>query len=165
MRESEKRVIQQYIAYTAILFSGLYDWFIWHLIPDYLSLLGIMLIVVATLIVFLKERKAEKKRPSAGMLILSIDLINELTHGSGKLAHLVPFMEQHHIIAHANQIIHCIHRIPVAHVKVGFSENYKESALRSPIFNHVKALNALQLKTWGTAFHDDLDTQPQDTLS
>lgn len=48
------------IAYTAILYSGFYDWFIWHHFPDYLTLIGIVLIVLTTFIILWNEHNVEK---------------------------------------------------------------------------------------------------------
>lgn len=49
------------IAYTAILFSGLFDWFIWHIVPDAISCLGIALIILAALVILWQQKKQEKQ--------------------------------------------------------------------------------------------------------
>lgn len=48
------------MSYTAIVFSGLLDWFIWHKAPDLLEYLGIILVIGAGIISILIERKYEK---------------------------------------------------------------------------------------------------------
>lgn len=97
-------------------------------------------------------------------LLLTIDFINELTHESGKLAHSVPFIKSHQTFAEANKVIAWARKaaMPIAHVKVGFSETYIECPLHSPVFGKAKEFKALQLGTWGTEFNTELAIQPGD---
>lgn len=48
------------LAYTAIAFSGLYDWFIWHQIPDVAGFGGIVLVIIAAVLILWQQRKKEK---------------------------------------------------------------------------------------------------------
>jgi len=98
-------------------------------------------------------------------LLLVIDFINDIVDANGKLgANFAPFIQKHAVLQHANQAIAHARKqdILIAHVKVGFSHNYVECPLHSPIFGSAKKFGALLLNTWGTEFHPDIDVQPQD---
>ncbi|BCD91022.1 hypothetical protein fh0823_11610 [Francisella halioticida] len=49
--------------------------------------------------------------------------------------------------------------IKIAHVKVGFSKDYHECPENSPIFGQAPQYKALQLGTWATEFHKNIDVQ------
>jgi len=45
--------------YTAIIFAGLLDWLIYHIIPDYLSIIGAILIIISGLILYMNTTKQQ----------------------------------------------------------------------------------------------------------
>ena len=98
-------------------------------------------------------------------LLITLDFINDITPPDGKIPSCADFILKHDTITQANQAIalarKCKH--PVIHVKVGFSDSYIECPLNSPLFGKAEQYQALQLNTWGTEFHEVLDTQACDT--
>jgi nicotinamidase-related amidase len=96
--------------------------------------------------------------------LLVLDFINDIVHPDGNIAASAGFIKENNVMAHANDTIAFARRnkIPVAFVKVGFSFGYKECPENSPIFSKVKQLQALQLNTWGTEFHDDINKEADD---
>ncbi|HLB56058.1 MAG TPA: isochorismatase family cysteine hydrolase [Coxiellaceae bacterium] len=96
--------------------------------------------------------------------LLVIDFINDIVHPDGKVIATATFVEKHHVIEKANHVIAFAreHKIPIAFVKVGFSESYLECPAHSPVFGKAKELKAFQLNTWGTEFHEKLNVQPSD---
>ncbi len=99
-------------------------------------------------------------------LMLSIDFINDIAHPDGKIASAKDFIKEHHTIENANTAIQYArdHNIPIAHVKVGFSENYLECPKWSPVFGKAAEYKALQLGTWGTEFIDTLQVEAVDAV-
>lgn len=96
--------------------------------------------------------------------LLVIDFINDIVHPDGKIIETATFVEKHHVIENANRVIAFAreHKIPIAFVKVGFSESYLECPAHSPVFGQAKEFKAFQLNTWGTEFHEKLDVKPSD---
>ena len=50
------------MSYTAIVFSGMLDWFLWNKIPDRYEWLGVALVVSSGIATIILERKNEQKR-------------------------------------------------------------------------------------------------------
>ena len=96
--------------------------------------------------------------------LLVIDFINDIVHPDGKVIATATFVEKNHVIENANRVITFAreHKIPIAFVKVGFSESYLECPAHSPVFGQAKEFKAFQLNTWGTEFHEKLDVKPND---
>jgi len=96
--------------------------------------------------------------------LLILDFINDIVHPDGKIASAAGFVKEHKVMAHANASIAFArkHQLPVVWVKVGFSSNYQECPRQSPIFTRVKQLQALQLETWGTEFHEEMKVATND---
>lgn len=99
-------------------------------------------------------------------ILLVIDFINDIVHPEGKIAGSAKYIQEHGVIVQANNAIAWARKkaIPIVHVKVGFSADYLECPISSPIYNRAKALGALKLNTWGTEFHVDMDVQTSDTV-
>ena len=100
------------------------------------------------------------------ILLLTLDFINDIVHPDGKIASTAPYIAEHGVIKHANQAIAQARSAGhlVAHVTVGFSASYIECPRQSPVFSKAPEFGALQLGTWGTAFHDDLAIEPVDKV-
>ncbi len=89
--------------------------------------------------------------------IILIDFINEIVHPDGKLAGkgYSDFLARHGTLARvATLLAHARSNgiLPI-HVRIGFSPDYREQPLGSPLFGHAAKLGALQLGTWATEFH------------
>ena len=99
-------------------------------------------------------------------LLLVVDLINDIIHPDGKLAHYADRIIDNNILANTNHVIRWARRnsIQVAHVKVGFSKGYHECPKHSPMFGRVPELQALMLGTWGTEFHTAIEIHPDDLI-
>ncbi len=98
--------------------------------------------------------------------LLVIDFINDIMHPDGKISRCADYVMQNNVIDNANKVIATARKqnLPIIHVRVGFSENYIECPKHSPLFAKAPEFKALQLGTWGTAFHDNMDVQAQDTV-
>jgi nicotinamidase-related amidase len=92
-----------------------------------------------------------------GRAIVSIDYINEIIDPKGKLAGkgYAAFDQQHGALEKAKAALQHARQkgLPVFHVRVGFSPDYKEQPEGSPLFGAAKKFGALQLGTWATEFH------------
>lgn len=99
-------------------------------------------------------------------LLIVIDFINDIVHPDGKISSVAQSVEDNHVMQHANGAIKQARSqsVPVVYVKVGFSANYVECPRNSPVFGRAKELGALQLNTWGTQFHDEIDVHSADTI-
>lgn len=99
-------------------------------------------------------------------LLLTLDFINDITHPEGKIARHAERIQTNKIIEHANQAISYARRQnwPIAHVKVGFDATYAQCPKHSPMFGLAAKNQALQLGSWGTAFHDKLAHERTDTI-
>lgn len=98
--------------------------------------------------------------------LLVLDFINDIVHVEGKFIATAKFVNEHHVMDHANTVIAYArnHAIPIIFVRVGFSPGYIDCPLHSPLFGKAKEHHALALNTWGTAFHEQVDLQPQDLI-
>jgi len=98
--------------------------------------------------------------------LVALDFINDIVHPKGKIAGSAEFIKQHNVIANVNQVIAYARQqqFPCILVKVGFNQQYAECPEQSPLFGRAKQMQALQLNTWGTEFHEDLVTRPEDIV-
>lgn len=96
--------------------------------------------------------------------LIVIDFINDIVHLEGKMPAYAAFMVKHRVIEHANQAIAIARaaQLPIIFVKVGFTEGYPECADHSYVFAAAKENNILQLGSWGTEYHPQLDFQNRD---
>ena len=100
--------------------------------------------------------------------LLLIDFINEIVHENGKLSKkgYYKFIKNNNIF----QNLHLLtkkareQKIPIIHVKVGFSSDYKELPINSPLFGKAKEFEALKLGTWATEFHEKVDIKKNDIV-
>jgi len=99
-------------------------------------------------------------------LLLVIDFINDIVHPDGKRSATAAYVAEYEVMQQANKTIAIARQknIPIVHVKVGFSANYIECPSNSPLFSKAKQDNALQLGTWGTEFHQQMDVREKDTI-
>jgi biuret amidohydrolase len=89
--------------------------------------------------------------------LVLIDFINEIVHPDGKLAGkgYSDFIARHGTLDKVATLLAHVRTKGIAaiHVRVGFSPDYKEQPLGSPLFGHAGKLGALKLGGWGTEFH------------
>jgi nicotinamidase-related amidase len=99
-------------------------------------------------------------------LLLTLDYINGIMHPDGKFASCAKMATEQKIIAKANQALAWArkNKVHIAHVKVGFPENYANCPKQSPVFGDLPARKGLILGTWETEFHADLDVRPEDSI-
>lgn len=98
--------------------------------------------------------------------ILIMDFINDIVNSDSKFAKSASLVEKNNVINNANQVIQYgrDNNILIIFVKVGFSASYKECPQNSPLFSKAKEFQAYQLNTWGTEFHPELITKPEDLV-
>ena len=96
--------------------------------------------------------------------LLVLDFINDIVHPLGKIAASAEFIKENNVIQHTNETIALARKKhwPIIFIKVGFHAEYQECPNHSPVFSKVKNLGALQLNTWGTNFHDDIQKEEND---
>lgn len=99
-------------------------------------------------------------------LLLTIDFINDIVHPEGKISSVATYVKDNNVIQNTNTAINTARRnnILIAHVKVGFSNNYIECPNHSPVFAKAKELGALKLGAWGTEFHKELNVDEDDAI-
>jgi nicotinamidase-related amidase len=95
-----------------------------------------------------------------------IDLQNDLIHSEGKLAACSKMAIETRLIENANTAIFAARSkgYPIIFIRVGFSANYAECSITSPLFTYIKQMQGLQLDTWGAELHQQLDIQPEDII-
>lgn len=95
-------------------------------------------------------------------VLLMLDFINEIVHPDGKSYRGV----KEEVIGNAVKVLERARErnIPVVHVKVGFSKDYKEVSDNSPLFSGAKQNGALKLGTWATEFHEKIDVRDEDYI-
>lgn len=96
--------------------------------------------------------------------LLVIDFINDICHPDGKIPSAAEHVKEQNALSNANKAL--------AHareqgwltilVKVGFEANYHASPKASPIFGKAHEFKALELGSFGTEFHPELDVQSSD---
>jgi ureidoacrylate peracid hydrolase len=99
-------------------------------------------------------------------LLLVIDFINEIVNPKAKTGVCAAHVAEKKVIDKANQAIAWARgkKMPIAHVKVGFSDDYIECPKKSPVFSKAAENGVLKLGEWGTEFHDDMDVRPEDKV-
>ena len=100
-------------------------------------------------------------------LLLVADFINEIVDPKGAFgAHNAARIIEDKTIEKANRAIAWArkHAVKIAHVKVGFSENYTECPKNSPMFGKAPEYGVLKLESWGTEFHKDMNVKAEDAI-
>jgi nicotinamidase-related amidase len=95
-----------------------------------------------------------KETPCA---LIAIDFVNEIVDPKGKLSGrgYADFLERHGTLDRVAELFRFGRRarIPIFHVRVGFSEDYREQPEHSPLFGPAKKNQVFRLGTWNTEFH------------
>lgn len=92
--------------------------------------------------------------------LLLIDFVNENVNPKGKMAGkgYPDYCERHQVISNAKKLLEVFRKRQdtVVHVKVGFSPDYKEQPLSSPLFGAANKFGAFMLGEFGDEFCDEL---------
>jgi nicotinamidase-related amidase len=100
-------------------------------------------------------------------IVIVADFINEIVDEKGAFgAHNAQRIKDDKTIEKTNQLIAWARKenITIVHVKVGFSKNYNECSKISPMFMQAPEYKVLELGTWATDFHKDMDVQINDII-
>lgn len=103
---------------------------------------------------------------AASTLLLTVDFINDIVHPQGLIPSCAAMVAEYQVIERTNQALAWARArgFQIAHVKVGFPAGYPNCPDSSPIFGAAKRLGALRLDQWGTAFHDQLQTEANESV-
>lgn len=100
--------------------------------------------------------------------LLVLDLINEIAHPKGGYAQEGYFnqISKRKVLENTAKAISQAreNKIPVIYVIVGFSENYVECPINSPVFNLAKKEGLLKLNMWGTQVHKLIKPKEKDIM-
>ena len=108
-----------------------------------------------------------EKGESMKDILINIDFINEIVDLKGKSAGAAAaYVKEYNVIHKANTAIQHFRKnnLPIVQVKVGFSKDYRECPKNSPLFINAIKNKALQLGTWATDFHPELDVKENDFI-
>ena len=99
-------------------------------------------------------------------LLLVVDFINDIVNPKFKTASCASYVKDHDVMARANEAIAFARKnnILIAHVKVGFSDDYCECPKHSPIFGKAQEFDAFKLSGTGCDFHKDMDVRAEDKI-
>lgn len=98
--------------------------------------------------------------------LIVIDFINDIVHPDGKIPSCAAHTHERQAISAANNALKWARNNDhlVILVKVGFDAHYLQQPKLSPIFGKADQYQALQLGSWGTDFHTELDTNENDAV-
>ena len=98
-------------------------------------------------------------------LFLVMDMMNDLVAADGFSAQTYGVqVAERNVLENAAQAIAAARAAgaKLGYVRVGFSSDYREAPLNSPIFSGARKNGIFQLGTWGTEVHPTLAPQAQD---
>jgi nicotinamidase-related amidase len=99
-------------------------------------------------------------------IYLVLDMENDLVHADGPNGKAA-YGEQsraRRIVANTRRALDKARaaKVPIGFVRVGFSPDYRECPVNSPIFSNARKNGIFKLGEWGTLVHPDLGQQPGD---
>lgn len=99
-------------------------------------------------------------------IYLVLDMENDLVHSDGPNGKAA-YGEQsraRRIVENTRQALDKARaaKVPIGFVRVGFSPDYRECPVNSPIFSNARKNGIFKLGEWGTRVHPDLGQQPGD---
>jgi nicotinamidase-related amidase len=109
-------------------------------------------------------KKAEVKEiVMTKSVLLVADMINDLVNTDGGTAYKSELIRTGAVENMAKAIARArAASVPVVYIRVGFSEDYRECPVQSPIFQGAKTARLFQLGTWGTEIHPLLEPKDGD---
>jgi nicotinamidase-related amidase len=100
--------------------------------------------------------------------LVAIDFVNELVDPQGKLAGkgYADFLSRHGTLDRVARLFGRVREagLPLIHVRVGFSEDYREQPAQSPLFGPARKNGVFTLGAWGTEFHPKAAPLPGETV-
>lgn len=100
--------------------------------------------------------------------LIAIDFINEIVDPKGKLSGrgYADFLERHGTLDRVGRLLACARTagLPICHVRVGFSEDYREQPEHSPLFGPARKNQVFRMGTWNTEFHARARPDPGETV-
>ena len=98
--------------------------------------------------------------------LIVIDFINDIVHPDGKIPSCAYYVTQHNVLNSANLALDWARQQKhlVIQVKVGFDSHYHTQPKQSPIFGQAHLYGALNLDSWGTEFHSQLNVKSDDVI-
>lgn len=100
--------------------------------------------------------------------LVLIDFINEIVHPKGKFSSMgfPAYMEKNGTFDNLDHLIKAARsaKVPVVHVRLGFSKDYKDCSDTSPLFSMAKKYGAVEVGTWATEFHERMDVRKDDPM-
>ena len=98
--------------------------------------------------------------------LICVDFINDIISSGGKLAGkgYVDFSESQNTLDKVEKLQEKFRSNDnlIIHVRVGFSSNYVEHPINSPLFGKAKEFKALEQGAWGTEFNEKVSPQISD---
>jgi len=92
--------------------------------------------------------------------LLLIDFVNDIVHPTGKLAGkgYPAYCAEHSVLPNARKLLDSFRKNQdtIVHVRVGFSPDYREQPVLSPLFGAANKFGALMLGAFGNEFCDPL---------
>jgi ureidoacrylate peracid hydrolase len=93
-------------------------------------------------------------------VLIVMDYINEIVHQDGKLSGkgYAKFVDDRDTFGHVNAALSYAreNNLEIIHVRLGFSEDYRDQPKGSPLFGKANEYQALQKGTWATEFHESI---------
>ena len=103
----------------------------------------------------------------SGRSLIAIDFVNEIVDPKGKLSGkgYGDFLERHGTLDRVEQLLRAARRagLPIFHVRVGFSADYREQPEQSPLFGPARRNRVFIRDTWATEFHPRARPEPAET--
>lgn len=97
-----------------------------------------------------------------------MDYVNEIAHKEGKFKGkgYADFIEKYNVLDNLNKALETARKKEylIIFVKIGFSSSYIEQPKNSILFGKAHEFKALELNTWATEFHEDLDLKDNDIV-
>lgn len=92
--------------------------------------------------------------------LLLIDFVNENVSKEGKMAGkgYPVYCEKYNVLSKAKNLLSAFRNkgYLVVHVRVGFSPDYKEQPINSPLFGAANKFEAFKIGAWGDEFYETL---------
>lgn len=92
--------------------------------------------------------------------LLLIDFVNENVSKDGKMAGkgYPAYCEKYNVLGKAEKLLSAFRNkgYLVVHVRIGFSSDYKEQPISSPLFGAANKFGAFKIGAWGDEFYDTL---------
>lgn len=100
--------------------------------------------------------------------VLAIDFVNEIVDPKGKLSGrgYGDFLARHRTLDRVQSLLASARTagVPIFHVRVGFSDDYREQPAHSPLFGPARKNQVFRMGTWNTEFHPQAQPAPAEAV-